>query len=207
MTVSFDLFGTLVTTPTESDPAGAVADRLRARGVAVPGDWPAAYREPHAPVEPGRERSLVDHVAASLASRGVDATDETVRRAVAAAFETPVETRAGAATAVEAAADRGPVAVLSNCSVPGLVDASLRRSALDESQFDAVVASVDSGWRKPHRRAFEVVAERTGARPRDLIHVGDDPEADGGVSAVGGRAILVDETPLRTLPTRLAEVR
>ena len=205
-TVSFDLFGTLVATPAVPDPASSVAGELRARGVAVPADWHVAYREPHDSVEPGRERSLVDHVTDALTSRDVDARAGTVGRAVVAAFETPVETREGAERAVAAATERGPVAVLSNCSVPGLVERTLRRSGVDESSFDAVVSSVDCGWRKPHRRAFEAVAAATDCRPTDLVHVGDDPEADGGCEAVGGRAILVGERPLSTVPSRLAGV-
>nr|WP_282594669.1 HAD family hydrolase [Halomarina salina] len=197
----------MVATPAVTDPSEAVATELRQRGVALPDDWRTAYREPHEQVEPGRERSLVAHARDTLASRGVEVRHGTVHRAVRAAFEKPVETRLGARAAVTTAAERGSVAVLSNCSVPGLVERTLRRSTVDESLFDAVVASVDSGWRKPHRRAFEAVATATETRPADLIHVGDDPETDGGVSAVGGRAILVDETPLTNLSDRLTEAR
>ena len=205
VTTSFDLFGTLVDAQRPEDPAAAVADALAERGVRVPEDWTAAYREPHADAEQGAERPLPDHVVDALASRGVDAEPETVREATVEAFDRPVRRRDGALAAVEAARERGPVAVLSNCSVPGLAERALDRAGLAD-EFDAVVTSVDCGWRKPDERAFRAVADALDADPDELVHVGDDPKADGGVEAVGGRAILLTETDLREVPENL-EVR
>ncbi|QLH81653.1 HAD family hydrolase [Halosimplex pelagicum] len=203
MAVSFDLFGTLVAVSRPAEPAEAVARQLRERGVAVPDGWATAYREPQVTVESGAELALSDHVGHALASRGVDADAGTVAAAVRAAFDGPVDTREGAGAAVAAAAERGPVGVLSNCSVNGLVERTLDRSALDADRFDAVVASVDCGWRKPDRRAFEAVAEAFGVPLADLIHVGDDPETDGGAEAAGARSVLLDDTHLADLPARL----
>jgi HAD superfamily hydrolase (TIGR01509 family) len=202
VTTSFDLFGTLVDAQRPEDPAAAVADALTDRGVRVPGDWTAAYREPRAEVEPGVERPLPDHVADALDSRSVDAAPETVLEATVEAFERPVERRQSALAAVEAARKRGPVAVLSNCSVPGLVERTLDRAGL-AGEFDAVVTSVDCGRRKPDERAFRAVADALGAESEQLVHVGDDPEADGAVEAVGGRAVLLTETDLREVPEEL----
>ncbi|WP_089670025.1 HAD family hydrolase [Halobacterium jilantaiense] len=202
MTTSFDCFGTLVDAQRPEEPASAVADALADRGVRVPEDWTAAYREPHAEVARGAEYPLPDHVAAALASRGVDADAETVREATVEAFDRPVQRREGALAAVEAARERGPVAVLSNCSVPGLVERALTGADL-AGEFDAVVVSVDCGWRKPDERAFRAVAGALDTDPEDLVHVGDDPEADGGVEAVGGHAILLTETDLREVPGEL----
>ena len=200
--VSFDLFGTLVDAERPTDPAAAVATELRERGVAVPEDWAAAYGEPHVDAPPGAEVPLPAHVAAALRSRGVDpgGEDQAVRRAVVAAFDPAVTTRSGAAEAVAAARERGPVAVLSNCSVPGLVRKALIRSALPR-EFDAVVTSAACGWRKPDPRAFETVAERLGIGVGALLHVGDS-EVDGGIEQAGGRAVLLSETGLRELPAR-----
>jgi len=202
VTTSFDCFGTLVDAQRPDAPAAAVADALADRGVRVPDDWPAAYREPHAEMAEGAERPLPDHVADALASRGVDADPATVREATVDAFDRPVQRREGALAAVEAARDRGPVAVLSNCSVPGLVERALAGAGL-AGEFDAVVASVDCGWRKPDGRAFRAVAEALDADPGSLVHVGDDPDADGSVEAVGGQAILLTETDLREVPDEL----
>lgn len=205
MTVSFDLFGTLVETPSSLDPVSAVAAELEHFGIDLPADWEIAYTEPHWTVPPGRERSLAAHVRATLDSRGVGADSELIEQAVCAAFETVVETRPSARDAVAAARSVGPVALCSNCSVPGLVERTLDRSAIDQSQFDTIVTSVDCGWRKPHPRVFETAAERTGAAPSDLLHVGDDHETDSGVTAVGGRVVFVDETPLNVLAERFTE--
>ncbi|MUV61771.1 HAD family hydrolase [Halobacterium sp. CBA1126] len=200
MPTTFDLFGTLVAAERSDTPAEAVADALADRGVPVPDDWTVAYREPHEPVPEGAEQPLPDHVAAALASRGVDADGELVREATLAAFDRPVAVRDGARKAVVAAREHGSVGVLSNCSVPGLAERALERAGLD---VDAVVTSVGCGWRKPDPRAFAAVADALDAEPESLVHVGDDPSTDGGVEAVGGRAVLLAETPLRELPELL----
>ncbi|WP_229125654.1 HAD family hydrolase [Halapricum desulfuricans] len=196
--ISFDCFGTLLSVERPDDPAAAVSDALDRRGVDVPDDWTRVYAEPHRQVEPGREGSLVAHVVAALRSRGRDPATPTVRAAVLAAFESPVRTRDGAVAAVDAAASVGPVGVCSNCSVPGLVERSLERSTLDDEHFDAVVTSVDCGWRKPDRRAFEAVADALDTTPADLLHVGDDPETDGAAP----EAALLSERSLPELAAR-----
>jgi len=192
---SFDLFGTLVAADRPADPAAAVADALRERGVSVPENWATAYREPQSDAPPGAERSLASHVDAVLDGEGVDVDDSVVEAATLDAFDRPVSVRDGARAAVAAAGAHGRIAVLSNCSVPGLADGTLNRADL-AAAFDAVVTSVDCGWRKPDPRAFEAVANALGVPPDSLVHVGDDPDADGGVEAVGGRALLLDDHDL-----------
>jgi HAD superfamily hydrolase (TIGR01549 family) len=201
--VSFDLFGTLVEPERPPDPATAVGVELRERGVPVPDDWAAAYAEPHLDYGAGVERPLHHHVAAALASRIVASEREVVddaAAAVRAAFDTPVLTREGAVEAVEALAERYSVGVCSNCSVPGLVDRTLDRSALDPAMFDIVTTSVACGWRKPDRRAFATTADGLGVPVERLLHVGDDPATDGAVADHGARALLVGEVSLAALP-------
>jgi FMN phosphatase YigB (HAD superfamily) len=201
--VTFDLFGTLVAVDRPEDPAAAVAAELRERGVAVPDDWPAAYAELHVDAPEGAEVPLPAHVAAALRSRDVGVPANAARRAVVAAFDPAVRTRAGAVDAVTAAAEYGPVGLLSNCSVPELVTRTLVRSALDRASFDAIVTSVGCGWRKPHPKAFETVAGELGIETEGLVHVGDDPATDGGVEAVGGTFRDVSDTDLDALATEL----
>jgi FMN phosphatase YigB (HAD superfamily) len=200
--VSFDLFDTLVSATRPDEPWVAAAGALADRGVTVPADWEAAYRSSHRQVDRGAELSLVTHTLAALESRGVDADRGTVREALLAAFDGPVSVRDGAVDAVCAAAATGPVCVLSNCSLPGLVARTLSRAALPVS-FDAVVTSVDCGWRKPHDRAFEAAADRLGVAVAELVHVGDDPRADGGGRTAGATVVLTGEVPLPEVPAWL----
>ena len=203
MAVTFDLFGTLVDADRPDRPGVAVARALRSRGVPVPDDWASAFREAHVDAPAGAEVPLPAHVAAALRSRGVDAPGNAARRAVVAAFDPDVRTRPGAADAVSAAADRGAVGLLSNCSVPELVARTLIRADLDRGAFDAVVTSVGCGWRKPHPKAFGAVAEGLGVDADAITHVGDDPAADGGITELGGRFVDVGESELATVAERL----
>lgn len=203
--VSFDCFGTLLDVRAPADPATAVATELSDRGVAVPTDWPVAYGESHVDVPRGAAVSLTEHVVCALESRGIEPDRDRCARAVATAFAPDVRTRPGAQAALAAAARRGQVGICSNCSVSGLVERALDRSDVDRP-FDAVVTSVGCGWRKPDPRAFEAVAERLGASVESLVHVGDDPDTDGGVEAIGGTFIDVSDSPLPTIPTRLTEL-
>jgi FMN phosphatase YigB (HAD superfamily) len=201
--VSFDLFGTLVDVDVPPDPAAAVADELRARDVAVPDDFAAAYRESHVDAPEGAEVPLPAHVSAALRSRGVSVPNNAARRAVVAAFDPTVRTRAGAVAAVAAARDHGPVGVLSNCSVPELVGRTFVRSDFDYREFDSVVTSVGCGWRKPAPQAFEVVADGLGVDPSRLVHVGDSPATDSGIEALGGTFVDVADVPLTEFPAWL----
>jgi FMN phosphatase YigB (HAD superfamily) len=203
--VSFDLFGTLVDVSYPEDPAAAVAAELDARGVAVPDDWGDAYREVHIDAPDGAEVPLPAHVSAALASRDVDAPNNAPRHAVVSAFDPDVTTRPGAQAALDAAGARGPVGLLSNCSVPELVARTLVRADLDRDVFDTITTSVACGWRKPHPDAFATVAGALGVGVEDLVHVGDDPETDGGVADLGGTFVDVAEVPLSDFPDWLAD--
>lgn len=208
MAVSFDVFGTLVAADRPGDPWAAVADSLADRGVAVPEDWEAAYRSSHRDYERGREAPLAEHVRLALASRDVEVTADTAREAVLDAFDGSVTRRDGAVAALEAAHERGPVAVCSNCSVPGLVERTLSRAGLGPDRDygpDAVVTSVGCGWRKPHAAIFEATADALDAPLASLVHVGDDARTDGGADRAGARSVLLDDVPLPTVAARLRE--
>lgn len=198
MAVSFDLFGTLVTVERPDNPAVAVATELESRGVSVPDDFADAYGETHIDAPEGAEVPLPAHVGAALRSRGVVARNNAAREAVVAAFDPEVTRRAGAKEAIEAVSEHGSVGLCSNCSVPELVGRALVRSDL-YGRFDAIVTSSGCGWRKPDRRIFEATATALDIEPESLVHVGDDPAADGGITAIGGRYVDVAGTPLSAI--------
>lgn len=202
--VSFDLFETLVTVEPVDDPADAIATELARRDVPVPDDWHDRYHEPHVTVPEGRELSLVEHTIAILSTQLADdeihLPREDIESAVLAAFDTCVRTPPEALEAVRQVGNEIPTGILSNCSVPSLASRVLDASELDCGSFDAVVTSVDCGWRKPHPNAFEAVATRLDVPVEALLHVGDDPRTDGGAESAGARSTIVAG------PTDLLEV-
>lgn len=199
MPVSFDLFGTLVEVDRPEDPAAVVAEELADRGVSVPDDFRAAYREHHIEAPEGAEIPLPAHVGAALSSRGVEPGNSAVRRAIVAAFDPDVSQKPGAEAAIQAAREAGVVGLCSNCTVPELVRRTVIRADLHE-EFDAVVTSLACGWRKPDERIFEHVASALECDTTALMHVGDDPATDGGIEATGGEFIHIAESPLTELP-------
>lgn len=203
MAVTFDLFGTLVDVDRPDDPAAAIAAELSSRGVDVPTDWGTLYRQRHIDAPAGAEVPLPAHVAAALQSRDVQTPDNVARRAVVAAFDPDVDTRDGASRAVAAARRQGAIGLVSNCSVPELVGRTLVRSELSRSTFDAIVTSASCGWRKPHEQVFTTAASLLDTEPASLTHVGDDPETDGGIEAVGGQFVDVTAAPLSTVARQL----
>lgn len=208
MALSFDLFGTLVAADRPAAPWDAVAAALSARSVHVPDDWEDAYRSAHREYDRGREAPLDEHVRLALASRGIEITEETAAEAVLDAFDSPVTVREGAIDVLDTAAQRGPVGICSNCSVPGLVERTLDRAALESRsghEFDAVITSVGCGWRKPHPKIFEATADALGVPLADLVHVGDDARTDGGAGRAGAQSILLDDHSLSAIAEKLRE--
>lgn len=203
--VSFDLFGTLVSVTKRVSPATEVRRALEDNGIDVPADWSDRYSTRYIDRAPGAEIGLVHHVRAALGAAGRPVQEDAVRQAVIEAFDPAVETCPGAPEAVATLADRAPVAILSNCSVPEIAERAVERSSLDRSTFAAVVTSEGCGWRKPDARAFRAVASAVGVDPAALLHVGDDPVADTGLEQLGGTAVLVDEVPLRRIPAALED--
>lgn len=207
---SFDLFGTLLEVEHPPDPGSAIAEELEHEGISVPAEWENLFREVHLDVAENEAVSLARHVSAALATQDPDTFNsgvapESVHRAVRAAFEPTASLRSGANEAVALAAENHPVGVLTNCSVPGLPARAMARSDLQTRHIDGVVTSLACGWRKPHRATFSAIAERLNVRPEQLVHIGDEPSADGGVEAVGGHFMHCTESPLQALETALGQ--
>jgi len=78
-------------------------------------------------------------------------------------------------------------------------------------RFAAIVVSAEVGVEKPHRRIFEIAAERLGVAPDRIVHVGDRRLEDvEGAEAAGLRALWLDRggggdlADLAALPERIA---
>jgi HAD superfamily hydrolase (TIGR01549 family) len=80
---------------------------------------------------------------------------------------------------------RAKLAVCSNFSHGETARAVLEDAGLAR-HFDAIVISDEGGFRKPRAEIFAAVAERLGVDPAEILHVGDNLEADVGGAAGAG---------------------
>jgi len=58
--------------------------------------------------------------------------------------------------------------------------------------FDAVLTSVDVGYRKPHPAGFRRLLEALGVAPREMMYVGDEEKDIAGANDLGIVSVLVD---------------
>lgn len=73
--------------------------------------------------------------------------------------------------------------------------------------FDDVVVSALVGAAKPDRRIFEEALKRAGVEPTQVVHVGDEPQADAaGAAALGIAPLLVDPLDPKRDLRRVLEV-
>lgn len=179
----------LVVVEGPADPAGALAEELRARDVAIPEDWADAWAEDHVDAPEGAGVPLPARIGATLASRGVDAPDNAARRASVAAFDPEVSTRPGAADLLAAAADAGPVAVVVDTPVPEVASRVLVRADVDRDVVDHVVAPVGCGWLPTDPRLYRTVANRVDVAVDEVVHVCADDEQGAAVRQAGGRVV------------------
>jgi HAD superfamily hydrolase (TIGR01549 family) len=104
------------------------------------------------------------------------------------AMDFPEENRA----ALDALRSKYRMAVLSNFDHGPTVEAALADFGIRD-RFEVVVVSADAGWRKPHPEIFRDTLRRMGIVAREVIFVGDTPEADVvGPQGVGMDVIWID---------------
>ncbi len=90
-------------------------------------------------------------------------------------------------------AERYTLAVLSNFMRTDCILRPLERDGL-LPLLKAVVVSSDIGYIKPHPIIYAALAERVGASPEEIVHVGDDWDADIlGATRAGMRAVYTTE--------------
>ncbi|HEY0000801.1 MAG TPA: HAD family hydrolase, partial [Actinoplanes sp.] len=92
------------------------------------------------------------------------------------------------------------LAVVSNTHQPGLVPGHLAAMGVLD-RFDAVVTSVDLGWRKPHPKIYAAALDTLGIQADAAVFVGDTYDADfAGPERAGIRAFLIDPDRQTAVP-------
>lgn len=136
-------------------------------------------------------------IGAFLAARGVKVSEEEVERVRAACCVPSTEAerpREGALEALRWCRAHGlKVALVTNVlwrsAADSLVDWTQRGVA---DCIDAIVTSLDVGWRKPHSAMFERALGDVAVRAEQAVMVGNSPDADiAPAKRLGMRAVLV----------------
>ena len=102
----------------------------------------------------------------------------------------------GVRAVLEALSGQFKLGVISNAISPW-PRRFLELEGLDK-YFSTVVISGEVGWRKPHKRIFELALSELGVRPEEAVHIGNSPEEDVfGAKSAGMWAILLawEEVP------------
>lgn len=140
--------------------------------------------------EIAHDRTQLRKEALWLAARRSDyaAFDVEAAFAVFYAARNAVELFADVRPALERLAKRYTLASLSNGN------ADVRRIGLDDV-FSFSLNAIDAGAAKPDPRLFRMACSQLGARPEQIVHVGDDPEHDvQGAAHVGFRTVWLNRT-------------
>ena len=200
----FDFFGTLVGfSPDLCDPRyprtrvalGELGLRLTAAELA------AAWEDTWYPFE---ERSQLDHREFSMVDVGT-----VFLRSLLGREPDPAQTRAlmdvyigewdagvthleGLAEWLSGLARDYRLAIVSNVHEAYLVPSHLEKMGLKDA-FDAVILSVEVGWRKPHPEIYAAALQALGTQADQAVFVGDTHAADFvGPERAGIRSFLID---------------
>jgi putative hydrolase of the HAD superfamily len=125
-----------------------------------------------------------------------------------AEWSTGVRYRPDIVAMVGGLADTYRLAVVTNTHHAPLVPAHLTAMGL-AGAFDAVVTSVEVGWRKPHARIYRAALDSLGIAVGDAVFVGDTYLPDFvGPRRLGMRAYLIDADNATSVPpeNRLASI-
>jgi putative hydrolase of the HAD superfamily len=218
--ILFDFFGTLVTyAPYGPDHDFGRSHRLLGGmgGVQEYGEYLALWSATESRFEreadrTGREFSMRDVTAEflrlALAREPAPAETAAMARAYVADWETCVRYLPGLEEMLAGLRSRYRLAVVSNTDDPDLVPALLEAMGV-RPYFDAVLLSVDVGWRKPHPAIFSSALGELGIEPGDAVFVGDSYRPDYlGPTRAGIRSFLIDPDRRTEVPdhARLSSV-
>ena len=200
----FDFFGTLVDYSAERCDREYPRTRaaLRELGIVLSGDeLAAAWEETWYPFE---ERSLTDHREFSMVEVGTvflrqllgrepePGLSRAVMDVYIAEWDAGVTYLEGMARWLDELAGGYRLAIVSNVHEAYLVPSHLEKMGL-KHRFDAVILSVEVGWRKPHPEIYATALQVLGAQPNQAVFVGDTHTADFiGPERVGIKSFLID---------------
>jgi putative hydrolase of the HAD superfamily len=106
----------------------------------------------------------------------------------------------GTREVVAALAGRFRLAVVSNTNQAGLVPGHLAAMGVDR-YLDAVITSVELGWRKPHPAIYAAALDRLGISAASAVFAGDTYETDyAGPVEAGMTAFLIDPERRHDIP-------
>lgn len=210
--VLFDFFGTLVDySPSRTEQGfGRSHDVLRGLGARLGYDeflstWSRVCAEFDVSSDADDHEYSMTEVATGFLrgalgrEPGLAEADEFVS-AYLAEWNTGVGYPPGIGELVAGLAARYRLAVVTNTHEPDLVPGHLAAMGLT-SLFDAVVTSVEVGWRKPHPKIYRAALDRLGVGPSSAVFVGDTFRADfDGPRRAGIRAYLIDPARREPVP-------
>jgi putative hydrolase of the HAD superfamily len=205
--ILFDFFGTLVSySPSRVDQGYPRSHQFfREHGSALSyGDFLAGLDACFASFDArsdidDREFSMAEVASAFLRQSSVDGDAAEFERLYLAEWSAGVVVPDGLKPLLIELRHGHRLAVVSNTHSPAMVPELLIRAGIADL-FDAVVLSVDVGWRKPHPAVYATALEALGITAGEAIFVGDSYAADfAGPDAVGITAFLID-------PGKTAEV-
>jgi putative hydrolase of the HAD superfamily len=210
--VLLDFFGTLVSYSADGDGRGYHATHALARSMGADAGYPGflrAWADASARLD---QRSAADDseysmdevaaiVLAGLLGRS-PAPDEAA--ALAGSFirewNRGIRYPPEIAGVVASLAGRFRLAVVSNTNQAGLVQGHLAAMGIDR-HLDAVITSVEVGWRKPHPAIYAAALDRLGVPAAGAVFAGDTYAADyAGPAAAGMTAFLIDPERRHDIP-------
>jgi putative hydrolase of the HAD superfamily len=203
--ILFDFFGTLVSySPSRVDQGyprshALVQDRMSYPDFLARLDACFAGFDARSDID-DREFSMGEVAEAFLKQNGSDADPAEFERLYLAEWSAGVVFPPGLRELLSELRRTHRLAVVSNTHSATMVPDLLRAAGLD-GLFDAVVLSVDVGWRKPHPSIYAAALEALGTRPEEAIFVGDSCPADfAGPGAAGITAFLIDPRKTADVP-------
>jgi putative hydrolase of the HAD superfamily len=210
--VLLDFFGTLVGYSAAGNEQGYHATHALARSLGARADYPD-FLQTWAGESAGLDQRSaaddseysMDEVAAAVLARLLG-RDPSADQAAALAgsfireWNRGVSYPPGIRDVVAELAGRFRLAVVSNTNQAGLVPGHLAAMGID-GYLDAVVTSVEVGWRKPHPAIYAAALGRLGISAASAAFAGDTYEADyAGPVEAGMAAFLIDPERRHDIP-------